>query len=65
MEEKVEKGPVVILKNVSFIENKNYGVERLSSTVFLYMVNVTFTGCKFHANKGTAIRVFSSVLYIN
>ena len=66
LEEKVEKGPVVILKNVSFIENKNYGVERLSSTISLYMVNnATFTGCKFHANRGSAIRVFWSVLYIN
>ena len=66
LEEKVEKGPVVILKNVSFIENKNYVMERLSSTISLYMVNnATFTGCKFHANRGSAIRVFWSVLYIN
>ena len=66
LEEKVEKGPVVILKNVSFIENNNYGVGKLSSTILLYMVNnVTFIGCKFHANRGSAIRVFWSVLYIS
>ena len=38
LEEKVEKGPVVILKNVSFIENKNYGVERLLPFVYFLCV---------------------------
>ena len=66
LEKKVEKSPVVILKNVSFIKNKNYDVGKLSSAVLLYMVNnVAFIGCKFYANNGTAIRVFSSVFYMN
>ena len=66
LDEKVEKGPVVILKNVSFINNTSYGVQKISSAVLLYMLNnVTFIGCKFHANKGTVICVFSSVFYIN
>ena len=66
LNEKVEKTPAVMLKNVSFIKNTNYGGQKISSAVLLYMVNnVTFIGCKFHANKGTAICVFWSVFYIN
>ena len=62
---KVEKGPIFIIKNVSFIRNEHYGTKRSLSAVSLYKVRyVTFIDCTFTANRGTAVRAFRTSLYI-
>ena len=61
----VRQGPIIIIRNVSFLSNEKYGITH-SSTIALYYVNhVTFTDCKFHGNIGTAIGAYQSTFYMN
>ena len=61
----VRQNPIIIIRNVSFLSNEKYGITH-SSTIALYYVNyVTFTDCKFHGNRGTAIGAYQSTFNMN
>ena len=63
--ETVEKDPIFIIRNVSFLSNKKYGKMHSAIIALYYANHVTFTDCKFHGNIGTAIGAYQSTFYMN
>jgi len=57
--------PIITLRNVSFLNNERYGGIHSAIIVLYYANNVTFTDCKFHGNRGTAIGAYQSTFYMN
>ena len=61
----VEQDPIIIITNVSFLHNEKFGVMH-SAIIALYCENhVTFTDCRFHGNRGTAIGAYQSTFNMN
>ena len=61
----VEQDPVITIRNVSFLSNEKYGKMHSAIITLYYANNVTFTDCKFHGNRGTAIGAFQSTFYMS
>ena len=62
----VGQDPIIIIRNVSFLSNEKYTGKMHSAIIALYYTNnVTFTDCKFHGNRGTAIGAYQSTFYMN
>ena len=61
----VEQDPIIIITNVSFLSNEKYGILRSAIIALDYANHVTFTDCKFHGNRGTAIAAYMSTFNMN
>ena len=61
----VEQDPIIVIRNVSFLSNEKYGKMHSAIIVLYYANNVTFTDCKFHGNRGTALGAYHSTFYMN
>ena len=66
MGERAERDPSIMIKNVSFLGNKNHAVGKTPAIVALYKArNVIFIDCKFQDSRGTSVRAYMSTFSLN